>query len=88
MELVKSGAFQFVTQVQSLSFFRLLPDPLLLPAHFDQVILVRVLVRFPVPVVSIRLVDPREPVPCLGPDLEVHSPLEVQIPIRLAKRVP
>lgn len=44
--------------------------------------------RLPVPVVPICLVDPRKSVPGLRPDLEVHSSLEVQIPIRLAKRVP
>lgn len=88
VQLMQASAVKLLPQVEALSFLRLLSHPLVLPAHLQQMLVVRVVVSLPFAVGALVVVNAGKAMSLLGPQLEVHAPLQVQASVGLSKRVP
>lgn len=88
VQLMESRSVQLLPQVEALSLLCLLSHPLVLPAHLQQVLVVGVVVSLPLAVGPLLIIHTGEAMSLLGPELEVHTPLQVQAAVGLSKRVP
>lgn len=87
VQLVQSGPVQLLPQVEALPLLSLLPQPLVFSPHLQQVLVVGIVVRLSLTIGPLLLVHAGEAV-SLGPELEVHTTLQVQAAVRLSERVP
>lgn len=85
---MEACSVQLLPQMEALSLLCLLSHPLMLPAHLQQVLVVRVVMSLPFAVGSFLFIHAWEAMSLLGPELEVHAPLQVQAAVGLSKWVP
>lgn len=88
VQLMEACPVELLPQVEALSLLCLLSHPLVLPTHLQQVLVVRVVVSLPLTVRSFLFVHAGEAMSLLGPELEVHAPLQIQAAVGLSKWVP
>lgn len=88
VQLVEASSVQLLPQVEALSLLCLLPKPFMLPAHLQEVLVVRIVMGLSFTVGPLLLVHAGKAVSLLSPELEVHPALQVQAAVRLSKRVP
>lgn len=88
MQLMEARSVQLLPQMEALSLLCLLSHPLMFSAHLQQVLLVRVVMSLSFTVGSLLFIHTREAMSLLGPELEVHTPLQVKAAVGLSKWVP